>query len=214
MPFESFAETPLARNRNNRSPSRPGAQQPAQQLSQLRIIGGRWRGRKVAFAPIEGLRPTGDRLRETLFNWLQFHLPGARCLDLFAGSGALGLEALSRGAETVDFVELDRRAAQVLRQQLELLQAAGARVHNCPAEVFLAQPPANEAPFDVIFIDPPFAGDLWQQTLKALTETGLIAENAWIYVESPRDTPMPAPVEWQLEKEKRAGQVCMRLYST
>ncbi|QIL90827.1 16S rRNA (guanine(966)-N(2))-methyltransferase RsmD [Microbulbifer sp. SH-1] len=178
-------------------------------ISQLRIIGGRWRGRKVAFAPIEGLRPTGDRLRETLFNWLQFHLPGARCLDLFAGSGALGLEALSRGAAAVDFVELDRGAAQMLRQQLDLLQAEGARVHNCPAQVFLEQP--GEA-WDVIFVDPPFAGDLWANTLQALVAGDRIRPGAFIYVESPRSTPIPTPADWRLEKEKHAGQVCMRLF--
>ncbi|WGL18516.1 16S rRNA (guanine(966)-N(2))-methyltransferase RsmD [Microbulbifer bruguierae] len=176
----------------------------------MRIIGGRWRGRKVAFAPVEGLRPTGDRLRETLFNWLQFDLPNARCLDLFAGSGALGLEALSRGAGEVDFVELDRNTAQMLRQQLDLLQAEGGRVHNCPAQVFLSQP---GPPCDVVFIDPPFAGDLWQTTLDALVNSGRIGENTLVYVESPRDTAVTAPASWQLVKEKRAGQVCMRLFS-
>ncbi|QKX16784.1 16S rRNA (guanine(966)-N(2))-methyltransferase RsmD [Microbulbifer sp. YPW1] len=192
----------------NRRP-RTSDQSKTASSSQLRIIGGRWRGRKVAFAPIDGLRPTGDRLRETLFNWLQFHLPGARCLDLFAGSGALGLEALSRGAETVDFVELDRGAAQTLRQQLDLLQAEGGRVHNCPAEVFLSQP---AAPYDVIFIDPPFANDLWQSALSGLVEAGCIGEGTLIYVESPRNTLIEAPADWQLEKEKHAGQVCMRLF--
>lgn len=178
--------------------------------SQLRIIGGRWRGRKVTFEPIDGLRPTGNRLRETLFNWLQFDLPGARCLDLFAGSGALGLEALSRGAAEVDFVELDRRAAQRLHQQLDLLEAPQGHVHNCPAEVFLSQP---GAPYDVVFLDPPFAGNLWQSALAALVEAGLIGEDALIYVESPRNVTVPTPPGWQLQKEKQAGQVCMRLYS-
>ncbi|MBB5211646.1 16S rRNA (guanine(966)-N(2))-methyltransferase RsmD [Microbulbifer hydrolyticus] len=196
----------MPRNRRPRSSDRSKPAPP----SQLRIIGGRWRGRKVAFAPIEGLRPTGDRLRETLFNWLQFHLPGARCLDLFAGSGALGLEALSRGAAAVDFVELDRGAAQMLRQQLDLLQAEGGRVHNCPAEVFLSQ--ATGA-FDIIFVDPPFAGDLWQSTLAGLIEAGCVAEGTLIYVESPRDTRINAPAGWQLEKEKQAGQVCLRLFA-
>lgn len=188
-------------------PKKPASR--ANAVSQLRIIGGRWRGRKVAFAPIEGLRPTGDRLRETLFNWLQFHLPGARCLDLFAGSGALGLEALSRGAAAVDFVELDRGAAQMLRQQLDLLGAEGGHVHHCPAQVFLAQP--GEA-WDLAFIDPPFAGDLWQSTLQALVESGRVGPGTLIYVESPRDTLIPTPPGWQLEKEKQAGQVCMRLF--
>ncbi|WP_288131900.1 16S rRNA (guanine(966)-N(2))-methyltransferase RsmD [Microbulbifer sp.] len=187
--------------------------QTAPATSQLRIIGGRWRGRKLAFAPIEGLRPTGDRLRETLFNWLQFHLPGARCLDLFAGSGALGLEALSRGAGSVDFVELHRGAAQTLRQQLDLLQAEHGRVHNCPAEMFLTQAALQQESFDLVFIDPPFAGDLWQETISQLCDASLLAENALIYIESPRDKPVPVPPGWQLEKEKQAGQVCMRLFS-
>lgn len=199
----------MPRNRSSRPTKAPGSRSKPAPASQLRIIGGRWRGRKVAFAPIEGLRPTGDRLRETLFNWLQFHLPGARCLDLYAGSGALGLEALSRGAAAVDFVELDRGAAQTLRQQLDLLQADGARVHNCPAEVFLCQP---VEPFDVIFVDPPFANDLWQNALAGLIEAGCIGDNTLIYVESPRSTPINAPEDWQLEKEKQAGQVCMRLF--
>ncbi|WP_078083015.1 16S rRNA (guanine(966)-N(2))-methyltransferase RsmD [Microbulbifer mangrovi] len=196
----------MSRNRRPRTSDRSKPASP----SQLRIIGGRWRGRKVAFAPIEGLRPTGDRLRETLFNWLQFHLPGVRCLDLFAGSGALGLEALSRGAETVDFVELDRGAAQTLRQQLDLLQAEGGHVHNCPAEVFLSQP---AQPYDVIFVDPPFANDLWQSALTGLEEAGCIGEGTLIYIESPRDASIQVPAGWQLEKEKHAGQVCMRLFA-
>lgn len=177
----------------------------------VRIIGGEHRGRKLPFTDQNGdLRPTGDRMRETLFNWLQFHLPGARCLDLFAGSGALGLEALSRGAQTVDFVELNRGAAQTLRQQLDLLQAEGGHVHNCPAEVFLSQ--AIE-PYDVIFVDPPFANDLWQGALAGLQEAGCIGEDTLIYVESPRRTHIEAPAGWQLEKEKHAGQVCMRLFT-
>lgn len=178
-----------------------------QALSQLRIIGGRWRGRRLQFATVEGLRPTGDRLRETLFNWLQFYLPDARCLDLFAGSGALGLEALSRGAAQVDFVELNRRAAQTLREQLKLLQADDGRVHHSSAVDFLA---AHRGRFDIVFVDPPFAGDLWQQTLDALAPH--LCEGALVYVETPRDTPLPTPGDWQLEKDKRAGQVQMRLF--
>ncbi|WP_323846234.1 16S rRNA (guanine(966)-N(2))-methyltransferase RsmD [Microbulbifer magnicolonia] len=188
-----------------RSPSRKAAPQP---LSQLRIIGGRWRGRKLSFAPVEGLRPTGDRLRETLFNWLQFHLADARCLDLFAGSGALGLEALSRGAAEVDFVELNRSAAQTLREQLRVLQADNGRVHSLSAAAFLAQ---SRTRYDVVFVDPPFAGDLWQQTLAALE--GHLAEGALVYVEAPRDKPVAMPPGWQIAKEKRAGQVCMRLFT-
>nr|WP_091513701.1 16S rRNA (guanine(966)-N(2))-methyltransferase RsmD [Microbulbifer yueqingensis] len=182
-------------------------------MSQLRIIGGEWRGRKLQFAPVEGLRPTGDRLRETLFNWLQFRLPGARCLDLFAGSGALGLEALSRGAAAVDFVELNRRAADTLRTQLELLGTDRGRVHHESALQFLAREPGTHgAPYDVVFLDPPFAADLWQESLAALG--GHLAKGARVYVETPRDTPINLPEGWLTEKEKRAGQVCMRLLAT
>ena len=190
--------------------TKPSPGQSAPSASQLRIIGGRWRGRKVPFAAVEGLRPTGDRLRETLFNWLQFYLPGARCLDLFAGSGALGLEALSRGAGEVDFVELDRGAAKMLREQLSVLQAENAQVTNLPAEAFLAQP---SRPYDLVFVDPPFAADLWDSTLAQLAEGGFLAEGALIYVETPRATTIAVPAGWTLEKEKQAGQVCMRLFS-
>jgi 16S rRNA (guanine966-N2)-methyltransferase len=176
----------------------------------VRIIGGQWRGRKLRFAPVEGLRPTGDRLRETLFNWLQFRLPGSRCLDLYAGSGALGLEALSRGAAKVDFVELNRSAAQTLREQLQILDAQNGQVHQTSAEEFLAR--AADTPYDLVFIDPPFADDLWQQTLAALA--GRLAPGTLVYVETPRDTALNLPEGWQLEKQKRAGQVCMYLLST
>ncbi|AWF83196.1 16S rRNA (guanine(966)-N(2))-methyltransferase RsmD [Microbulbifer sp. A4B17] len=181
--------------------------QSSQTHSQLRIIGGQWRGRKLQFAPVEGLRPTGDRLREVLFNWLQFYLPGSRCLDLFAGSGALGLEALSRGAGSVDFVELNTRAARTLTEQLKLLNAPKAKVHNCSADEFLR---SNGNRYDLVFIDPPFADDLWQVTLSALSKH--LAPDALIYVETPRETLIAAVPGWEQEKEKRAGQVCMRLF--
>lgn len=187
-----------------RSPRKSTPQTP----SRLRIIGGRWRGRRLQFATVEGLRPTGDRLRETLFNWLQFQLPGARCLDLFAGSGALGLEALSRGAAEVDFVELNRSAVQILQAQLKLLGADNGRVHYTSAKDFLAH---TDTRYDIVFVDPPFAGDLWQETLAALGPR--LAGNALVYVESPRDKAVPPPDGWQIAKEKQAGQVCMRLFS-
>ena len=191
-------EYALVRSRS-RKPSAPAT-------SQLRIIGGDWRGRKVQFAPVEGLRPTGDRLREVLFNWLQFHLPGTRCLDLFAGSGALGLEALSRGAQSVDFVELNPRAAKTLQEQLQLLGATNGHVHHSSANDFLQR---TEGGYQIVFMDPPFAADLWQQTLTALVPH--LAENALVYVESPREHHLQLPSGWEIEKEKRAGQVCMRL---
>lgn len=175
--------------------------------SQLRIIGGQWRGRKLRFAAVEGLRPTGDRLRETLFNWLQFHLQGSQCLDLFAGSGALGLEALSRGAAAVDFVELNRDAARALEEQLKLLRADNGHVHHTSANDFLVH---TQARYDIVFVDPPFAGNLWQQALTALDAH--LREGGLVYVETPRNVALPAPAGWQLEKDKRAGQVEMRLF--
>ncbi|WP_285762892.1 16S rRNA (guanine(966)-N(2))-methyltransferase RsmD [Biformimicrobium ophioploci] len=176
----------------------------------LRIIGGEWRGRKLTFPAIDGLRPTGDRLRETLFNWLQWQLPRARCLDLFAGSGALGLEALSRGAAQVQFVELDRAAARAINGHLELLGSKDGKVFNGSAGAFLQQPPE---PFDIVFVDPPFAGDLWQQALVALQQ-GWLAPDALVYIESPKHTDMALPPDWELLREKRSGQVCMRLLRT
>ncbi|MCO1332867.1 16S rRNA (guanine(966)-N(2))-methyltransferase RsmD [Microbulbifer sp. OS29] len=176
-------------------------------LSQLRIIGGQWRGRKLQFAPVEGLRPTGDRLRETLFNWLQFDLHGAHCLDLFAGSGALGLEALSRGARSVDFVELNTHAARTLTEQLKFLGAEGALVHNTKAYDFLG---SGDKKYDIVFVDPPFADDLWQESLDTLSAR--LAPGALIYVETPRNTVPSVLTSWYLEKEKGAGRVCMRLY--
>ncbi len=161
----------------------------------------------MQFAPVEGLRPTGDRLRETLFNWLQFYLPNAQCLDLFAGSGALGFEALSRGAASVDFVELNPLAARTLKQQLQLLETTDGQVHNCRAADFLG---SGNKPYDIVFIDPPFADNLWQESLGALI--GRLSQGALIYIETPRDTVLSTAANWSLLKEKRAGQVCMRLY--
>lgn len=175
----------------------------------LRIIGGKWRGRKLTFPELEGLRPTGDRIRETLFNWLAPDIVGARCLDLFAGSGALGLEALSRGAATVTLVENQRQAASALRQHIQTLAADNARViaGSCLTHPW---PPGEQ--FDVVFIDPPFAADLWQPVLERLTQQQLLAPGAAVYVESPPEGAYEAPAEWHLHREKTAGKVCYRLY--
>lgn len=191
-----------------RKPNR--AQLPASGDSRLRIIGGQWRGRKLPIPELEGLRPTGDRLRETLFNWLMPHLPGARCLDLFAGSGALGLEALSRGAATVTMVELQRKAAAQLRANCTTLGATNANVIEANALVWLAS--YHGPRFDVVFVDPPFAADLWQQVMRALNDK-VATGRALIYVETPRDTPLAVPEDWQLSKHKAMGGVSAHLYS-
>jgi 16S rRNA (guanine966-N2)-methyltransferase len=183
---------------------------PAATRNQLRIIGGKWRGRKLRFADAEGLRPTGDRIRETLFNWLQGDLPDSLCLDLFAGSGALGLEALSRGARQVQFIEKNQRAAQQIREHLQLLEAtASASVVSGDALQWLQQPgPAA----DVIFLDPPFAADLWQAVIAALETGQRTRPGTLIYIETPREYLLQTPPHWALHREKLAGQVGYRLY--
>jgi 16S rRNA (guanine966-N2)-methyltransferase len=177
----------------------------------LRIIGGTWRGRKLRFPAASDIRPTPDRVRETLFNWLGARVAGARCLDLFAGSGALGLEALSRGAAHVSFVEQDARAARELAQRLIEWQAQGGRVVRADALRFLAGP--AEA-FAVVFLDPPFASDLLGRAAGALAAHGWLAPGALIYVESAARGELPAlPAEWRLLKAKQAGEVGYYLFA-
>ncbi len=147
----------------------------------VRIIGGRWRGTRLPVADAQGLRPTSDRARETLFNWLQPVLPGARVLDLFAGSGALGLESLSRGASEAVLVERDPSLCASLKATVARLQGGeSTRVVQSDALAFL-RGHAGEA-FDVVFVDPPFANDLWDAVLSALP--AVVSDSAWLYVES------------------------------
>ena len=164
----------------------------------LRIIGGQWRGRKLRFADGEGLRPTTDRVRETLFNWLQPVIGGARCLDLFSGSGALGLEALSRGAGEVAFIERNPTAVKALRENLALLGAANAEVHQGDALIWLR---GKAHPFDVVFLDPPFRQDLLAPALKLLAEGGWLADHARIYIELESEQGEPElPEGWELAR--------------
>ncbi len=178
------------------------------QTQTLRIIGGRHRGRKLAFASVEGLRPTGDRIRETLFNWLAPHLPGARCLDLFAGSGALGFEAISRGAGHVLLCERNNRAVACISDSLSILKESVGRLHQGDAVELLEQ--TVEEPFDVVFLDPPFAADLWQVCIDRLTPW--LAKEAMVYIESGTDCPYQVPSHWHLHRDKRAGNVRYCLY--
>jgi 16S rRNA (guanine966-N2)-methyltransferase len=171
----------------------------------LRIIGGAWRGRRLRFPAQADIRPTPDRVRETLFNWLATRVQGARCLDLFAGSGALGLEALSRGASQVTFVERDATAAREVRARLEEWGAVGARVEQADAVRFLNGPAET---FDIVFLDPPFASDLLVQTSRLLQERSWLAADALIYVESDAHVGIPAlPDGWKATKAKQAGAV-------
>lgn len=177
---------------------------------QIRIIGGQWRGRKLPVPDSAGLRPTTDRVRETLFNWLAPDIQQARCLDCFAGSGALGIEALSRHAASATLLELERPVAHQLEKNLATLGAANARVINTNALSWLAQ--AGE-PFDLVFIDPPFRKGLLEQTLSLLENQNWLADDALIYVESEVENGLPpVPVNWHLHREKIAGQVAYRLY--
>jgi 16S rRNA (guanine966-N2)-methyltransferase len=179
----------------------------------LRIIGGAWRGRRLRFPAAQDLRPTPDRVRETLFNWLAARVPGATCLDLFAGSGALGLEALSRGAARLTFVERDPSAAREIATRLEEWGAPGATVENIDARRFLERAPAH--PFDIVFLDPPFASTLLDETAGRLEQGGWLASDALIYVECPGDRALAAglPRRWLPLKAKRAGEVGYHLYS-
>ena len=174
----------------------------------VRIIGGTLRGSKLDVPDAPGLRPTPDRVRETLFNWLQPVLAGAHCLDLFAGTGALGIEALSRGAAAVDFVETDARLADLLRANLARLKQV-ARVVRSDALRFLAE---TQARYDVAFLDPPFGADLWSTAAQALEAHDRLQANAWIYVESPSGEPPRLPAQWALHRESRAGAVRYALY--
>lgn len=197
--------------------SRPGAK-PAKSTpaapkgsNQLRIIGGSWRGRKLSFPDVDGLRPTGDRIRETLFNWLAPDIMGARCLDLFAGSGALGLEALSRGATESILIEKNPLAAQSLERNLRLLNAQNAKVINSDAITYLTQP-RGEHSFDVVFIDPPFQLDLWQNCVDLLESNNFLREGCAIYIESKLDSAYQIPPGWHLHRDKTADNLRYRLF--
>jgi len=174
----------------------------------LRIVGGTLRGSRLDVADTPGLRPTPDRVRETLFNWLMPLIEGARCLDLFAGTGALGIEALSRSAAQVDFVETDMRLASLLRENLMRLKQM-ACVHRRDALQFLA---ATDARYDIVFLDPPFGAGLWGAAAQALEAHDRLQADALIYVESPAQEIPVLPANWQLHREGRAGAVRYALY--
>lgn len=177
---------------------------------QIRIIGGQWRGRKLPVPDSPGLRPTTDRVRETLFNWLAPSMVDAHCLDCFAGSGALGLEALSRYAASAILLEMERSVAQQLQQNLATLKAANAKVVNTNTLTFLANP---GTPHNIAFIDPPFRKGMLEDTVRLLENNGWLADDALVYIESEVENGLPpVPAHWQLHREKVAGQVAYRLY--
>ena len=174
----------------------------------LRIIGGEWRSRKLAFPDIPQLRPTPDRVRETLFNWLQNDVHSSRCLDLFAGSGALGLEALSRGAKHCTFVETDNTNIKQLNDNLSLLKCEKATV--VPGDGISYLKKAN-TPFDLVFLDPPFDANLWQNCLDLLRLGSLLTPNAKVYLESASKQALELDAYWKVLKEKKAGDVRYQL---
>ena len=173
--------------------------------NRVRIIGGKWRSRLLRFPPAAQLRPTPDRVRETLFNWLGQRLDGLACLDLFAGSGALSFEALSRGAARAVMVESDRAVAQALRDNVKMLGAEGAEVVQGDAMKFLA---ATTEKFDVAFLDAPYASDLARRAVDRLA--AVLKPGARVYVESAQPLELGAP--WQQLREDRAGAVRYALY--
>lgn len=177
----------------------------------IRIIAGKHRGRKLPVLDAEGLRPTTDRVKETVFNWLMPYLHNANCLDCFAGAGSLGFEALSRGAAQVHLIELNKAAAKQLLANKQLLKADNIAVNNVDVLSFLKT--QAQQSFELVFIDPPFRQNLVTQTCELL-ENGWLAEQALIYVETEAEGNQPIPSNWQLLKEKIAGQVAYRLYQS
>lgn len=188
--------------------TRPGpARAP---VGNIRIIGGRWRGTRLSVPDRPGLRPSSDRVRETLFNWLMPALPGARVLDLFAGTGVLGLEALSRGAAHATLVERDPGLARALDEAVARLSARDNAVVQ--AQDALAWLGRAGAGFDIVFLDPPFADGMWEQAVAGLPAH--LAPGAWVYVESPADIVPGVPAGWALHREGRTRDVRFALYRT
>lgn len=196
-----------ARMKRNRPPQK---NRPSEQdRGSFRIIGGQYRSRKLAFIEVEGLRPTTDRVRETVFNWLAHHVAGARVLDLFAGSGALGFEALSRGAERVTLIELDKTAAAMLAENARLLNATVAIVQTNALD-WLDRPGTDT--YDLVFIDPPFRKGLATQALHKLRHDVRLKPRSFVYLETEQEWQSEGALQgWQILKEKTAGQVCYRL---
>jgi len=179
----------------------------ARPSNQVRIIGGDWRGQKLHFPSIEGLRPTPDRVRETLFNWLSPHIAGAHCLDLYAGSGALGFEALSRGARSCYFIDNNKQVQAALGSSVQAL--------NCQdrATVMLADSGSAitlDHSIDLVFLDPPFASHLLPDTLDWLLKSARIHQDSLIYIEAPKGHELP-DCNLSVIKEKAAGEVISRL---
>ncbi|MFM2480523.1 16S rRNA (guanine(966)-N(2))-methyltransferase RsmD [Celerinatantimonas sp. YJH-8] len=191
--------------------ARQSRQKPVKATGSIRIIGGQWRGRKLPVLDAPGLRPTTDRVKETLFNWLQGRLEQKRCLDLFAGSGGLSFEALSR---QVGFVQCIEKSSSVARQLQLNRQSLGITSEQFAIECtdtldFLQQPPM--AGFDIVFLDPPFRQQLLEPCCQLLVEQQWLNPGAFIYIELESEAPKLS-VSWSLLRDKQAGQVHYQLY--
>jgi 16S rRNA (guanine966-N2)-methyltransferase len=188
----------------------PNSSQKKPAIGCVRIISGLWKGRKLPVHDVEGLRPTTDRVKETLFNWIAQEIPASRCLDLFAGSGSLGFEAASRQAEQVNMVELNSSVYKQLQANLVALNATNIALHHTDALNFLNQP---ATPHHIVFIDPPFRKELLQEIIEKLESRGWLADQAIIYIECEKELALNnIPENWSLYREKQAGQVCYRLF--
>lgn len=176
----------------------------------VRIIAGLWRGRRLEIVDVEGLRPSGDRSREVLFNWLQPYLHGARCADLFAGTGVLGLEAVSRGAASAVLIDTSARAVQGLQRSVGMLGASQVRVEQADALAWLQAQPENS--LDLVFVDPPFAGTLAQAALADLALLPCLQPGGLVYLETARAAAwQPEPDHFAELKDKQVGDVRMQL---
>jgi len=177
----------------------------------VRIIGGKWRGKKLSFPSIQGLRPTPDRIRETVFNWLQFDLAGARVLDLFAGSGAFGFEALSRGAACAVFVEKDVKVVAQLEAHCRDMEIENAHIESCDAVHYLTHYESQQ-PFDIVFLDPPYGKQLLEPCINELEQRHWLSHQAFIYLEAESTVSLPSlPAGWRLHRSKQSGQVSYHL---
>lgn len=176
----------------------------------VRIIGGDWRGRRLPVAEVPGLRPSGDRSRETLFNWLQPWVLAADCADLFAGTGALGFEAASRGAASVLMIEKHPLAAQFLKQSAEQLQATQVTIHAGGAMAKLED--FMPEVFDIVFVDPPFDSNLGGLVLERLDKQDCVRRGGFVYIESPASTIIPPPQGWSVWRDQVLGEVRMQLF--
>lgn len=185
---------------------KPGAANKKPRRGRLRIVAGKWRSRLLDIADEPGLRPTSERVRETLFNWLAPLIEGSRCLDLFAGTGALGIEALSRGATSVVFVDSSRRVIKAIENSTRELQAAGVAIHCADAMDYLRG--AVPGSFDIVFVDPPFADDRLEEVCRQIDEHDILAPGGRIYLEQDRAKPeTPLPGRWRMLRNKTAGNV-------